>query len=160
MNPTPPSATTETAAGDRLQANPVADPQDPLPESKWAPRRWSSFAVCAVGAFLLLLVIRFLWLISKAHTEEAIALAVIDGLVRIAGSLVLVIVFDRILLMVAPSAEQVIKMFATAGMLIRGVQIKTETETRATPGSATSTTTTTTRAPDPQIDTSSAGPND
>lgn len=157
--PVPPSAKTETARGDVLQALPVPDPQDPLPESKWAPRRWSSFAVCFAAAILLLLCLRILWRVSHEASSEAVALAVVEGVVSIAGYLVAIIIFDRILLMVAPSAEQVIKMLATAGMLIRGVSIKTETTTKATPGAATSSSTTTTAAP-PELELGSTKPGD
>lgn len=139
-----PIAKTDTKAGDTLQAGPITDPQDPLPESNWRPRRWSSFAVCLAGAILLGVVLRILWRIASATPGEAVLLEIVEGLITIAGYLILVVVFDRILLMVAPSAEQVVKMLATAGMIVRGVSVKSETRTRATPRSAETITTTAT----------------
>ena len=145
MSPRPGSARTDTAEGDKLQALPPIDPQDPLPESNWRPRRWSSFVVCLVAGALLFIVIAALHDIAEDH--DGAALSVVKALSHIAGLLVTVILFDRILLMVAPSAEQVIKMFQTAGLILRGVSIKSETKTRATASSAESTTTTTTEPP-------------
>lgn len=130
-----PSATSDTAAG-RLQALPPTDPQDPLPESNWIPRRWSSFAVCLGGAVVILIVIRVLWLVAKASAEASVLIQIVSALSSIASLAVLVIVIDRILLMVAPSAEQAIKMIQTAGLLLRGVTLRSETRTTATADAA------------------------
>lgn len=136
MSPTPPSARTDKASGDRMTAAPPLDPQDPLPESNWIPRRWSSFAVCLGGAAVILIVIRVLWLIASGSAEPRVLIPIVDALSLIAGLAVLVVVIDRILLMVAPSAEQAIKMIQTAGLLLRGVTLRSETRTTATADSA------------------------
>lgn len=141
------SATTDTAAGDRLKAVPPADPQDPLPESNWIPRRWSSFAVCLGGAILIGLVIRILWLIAHGTAEPRVLIPIVNALSSIAGLMVLVIVIDRILLMVAPSAEQAIKMIQTAGLLLRGVTLRSETRTTATADTAETVTRTSASTP-------------
>lgn len=136
MTVQPSSARTDTAAGERLTATPPPDPQDPLPESNWIPRRWSSFAVCIGGAVVILIVIRVLWLIANASAEARVLIPIVNALSSIAGLAVLVIVIDRLLLMVAPSAEQAIKMIQTAGLLLRGVTLRSETRTTATADAA------------------------
>lgn len=136
MSLQPSSATTDTAAGDRLRASPPVDPQDPLPESNWIPRRWSSFAVCLGGAVVILIVIRVLWLIASSTAEARVLIPIVNALSSIAGLAVLVVVIDRLLLMVAPSAEQAIKMIQTAGLLLRGVTLRSETRTTATADTA------------------------
>ena len=141
MTVQPSSATTDTAAGDRLHAQPQPDPQDPLPESNWIPRRWSSFAVCIGAALLLLLIIIALWRIAGGALATmaepaAVLIRIVAALASLSSFLILVIVIDRILLMVAPSAEQVVKMIQTAGLLIRGVTLRSETRTTATADTA------------------------
>lgn len=136
MSVQPSRARTDTATGDHLSASTPPDPQDPLPESNWIPRRWSSFAVCIGAALIILLVIRVLWLIANGSAEPRVLIPIVNALSSIAGLMVAVIVIDRILLMVAPSAEQAIKMIQTAGLLLRGVTLRSETRTTATADTA------------------------
>lgn len=143
---TPPIARVDRPA-ETLIAQPTPDPQDPLPESNWFWRRWSSILIAVLGLGLTLIVIRGLAEIGRADTDEQVRLAVIDSLTSVAAWSLAIVAFDRVLLMVAPSAEQVIRGFQVVTATLRGVTFRTETRTRATPGSAETTTTTAAEPP-------------
>lgn len=96
------------------EASPAAilDPQDPLPESNWIPRRWFAF-ISLVGLFTIkgfeTLLDRQNWLTD-------------------------VLIFTIIVCyMIAPSAEQATKMIQMASLFRHGVSFKSETRASATP---------------------------
>lgn len=96
------------------------DPQDPLPESNWIPRRWFAFLG---GAALLIL---FGYAIKNHEPGFAWPLAVVVSL--------LVICY-----LIAPSAEQFGKIVQTAAALRAGVAFHSSTTASAGDASATST---------------------
>jgi hypothetical protein len=142
----PPEARVERPA-ETLIASPSPDPQDPLPESNWTWRRWSSIGVAVLGLILTAIVILSLRRIGQADTTAEVRLAVVEALASVAAWSLALVAFDRVLLMVAPSAEQVIRGFQVVAATVRGVTFRTETRTRATPGAAETTTTSTAEAP-------------
>lgn len=96
------------------------DPQDPLPESNWAPRRWFSF----VGGALLLIL--FGYAIKEGQPAFAWPLAVCLAL--------LVVCY-----LIAPSAEQFGKIVQTAAALRAGVAFSSSTTASAGDATATAT---------------------
>lgn len=93
------------------------DVQDPLPESNWLWRRVFVFAVTAA----------VLWMVWGAITRLGAAALVqprqgIPALLSLCKSLLFLTMMMVTYYMVAPSAEQIVKMMQVAGMLKRGVQ--------------------------------------
>jgi len=94
------------------------DPQDPLPESNWVPRRWYVFPT--TGA---LLVLMFLQIEAKG---DLLWLAVC----------LIVVVFCYL---IAPSAEQAAKVIAAASALKAGVTFRSSATASTPDGQATAT---------------------
>jgi hypothetical protein len=108
----------------------AADPQDPLPESNWKYRRWLVFGSEIARTIGFGIIITMLFFIAKAalkamqaDTANAaqILLQAIEALHNLAWWLVILALVDRVLYLIAPSAEQATKMIATASALKGGV---------------------------------------
>ena len=96
----------------------TVDIQDPLPESNWLWRRVFTFITTGV-------ILAFLWFTLEDLAAVAVLSPVegIGALLKISRSL---LTFSGLIItyyLIAPSAEQVIKMFKTAALLRSGVQI-------------------------------------
>ena len=109
----------------------TADPQDPLPESKWIWRRiltffWSSFAAMVISAAVRII----------ARLGERAPEAAIDGLVAIVTA---VLIFSGVVVMlylVAPSAEQLGKIGQMISAMKAGVTFRTRARAVTSEGSA------------------------
>ncbi|MBU0801690.1 MAG: hypothetical protein KKA05_11910 [Alphaproteobacteria bacterium] len=100
-----------------------ADPQDPLPESNWLWRR----LIVVVSACVITGIIVGAGLLIRALGEHE-PITAINALLSIVHWLCAILIVDRVLYMVAPSAEQVTKMLATVSALKSGVSFRTSTE--------------------------------
>lgn len=98
----------------------TADPQDPLPESNWAPRRWYAFLSLGLGFILALVSIT-----NGGHGVGWIMAFLIAG---------------GVFYMVAPSAEQAVKMLAAVSAMKGGVSFKTSSSVTTPEGGEASTT--------------------
>lgn len=140
-----------TASADQTKAS--VDPQDPLPESNWVPRRYFIF-FGRVSQTLLIAAAG--WAITKlgpGNPKEAIA-----ALLAAIYCLTAMIITDAVLYLIAPSAEQFAKIVQTVSALKEGISFQTRTVTKATSpadgvasrAEATTTTTASAAAPKPQ----------
>lgn len=93
-------------------AAPRVDVQDPLPETDWFWRRTYTFTLTLVSLAMLWYVIETLWALKQA-----------ESLYRIGRYLIGVIVMLVTYYMVAPSAEQIIKIIQSAKLLRAGIPI-------------------------------------
>ncbi len=121
---------------------PFPDAQDPLPESNWFWRR----------VFVFLVTAAILWMVWGAITRlGAVAVVVPDqgipALLSLCRWLLLITAMMVTYYMVAPSAEQTIKMMQTAKLLTGGVKFATSSATTETPAATTTTTATTAGLP-------------
>lgn len=105
---------------------PAADPQDPLPEGTFLYRRIFSYGVAVAIIALLALVV---WRIEGDA-----------DLRRVATSLCWLLFVTVTYYMVAPSAEQVVKMMQTAKLFLGGVKVRQEAEAENDAGRAAATT--------------------
>lgn len=129
----------------------TADPQDPLPEGNWLWRRVFVFAIAA-------LLLAFKWWYAGAlgnialsvnpNTPQGAITDAIEGLIR-------TIRFDQYLLgglilfyLLAPSAEQLVKIIQTARFLREGGRI-TSTAAAASPAGQASSYSTAGKPPEP-----------
>jgi hypothetical protein len=108
---------------------PSADPQDPLPESNWKWRRWYVFgatSACSVGILVILIMLYRIAKVDLTGWQSAqTTLATIEALYQLGRWLVLLTLVDRVLYLIAPSAEQATKMLATVSALKSGVGFAT-----------------------------------
>lgn len=119
------------------------DAQDPLPESDWTFRRWFTYvssAVQAVGVAVLIWAIYQVALSMAALNSVDGLLRVVNHLARLAFYLIVLIATDKILYMIAPSAEQATKMIQTASMFKKGVEFRSKQTATTSPDGATGTT--------------------
>lgn len=132
--------TTETAS---IQI-PVVD-HDPLPEASWLWRRVFTFCVTTA-------VLWMVWgAITRLGSTAVLAPAIgIPALLSLCRYLLLLATLLITYYMVAPSAEQIVKMFQVAAMLKGGVQFAGRTVTQ-TPGTTTDTAATAGQAPAPPV---------
>ena len=131
---------------------PTADPQDPLPESDWTWRRGFVFIFGGIAMVFLLLAIIWLRGIGEhtldlvgriAATRDAKALdgaldvvqEAVTGLYGVAFWLIILVMADRILYLIAPSAEQVAKMMATVSAWKGGISTTSFARSTAPDGS-------------------------
>lgn len=140
------------------------DQQDPLPESNWTWRRGFTYVSSIVEAAACGVLLWMLYHIAgMLHDMRSL-----DGLLRIAGYLariafylILLIATDKILYMIAPSAEQATKMIQTASMFKHGVEFRAkQSATSSADGSTGASTTEITSArsgPSGGTDTASTG---
>jgi hypothetical protein len=104
------------------------DPQDPLPDASWVFRRIMAFGLVAATVLGQLYVA---WRLASLGSElkSADALAHMLEISKIFAVELLVVVTYY---MVAPSAEQIVKIIQVASMLKRGVPLPHVTGTTAT----------------------------
>lgn len=114
----------------------ITDIQDPLPESNWFWRRVFTFASMLIIFGILIYTVMELARIAELEPRQGIT-AMLDLALRLLWLQFIFVLFY----MVAPSAEQVVKMIQTAALLRAGVQTATRavqepgrTEVAATAG--------------------------
>lgn len=125
----------------------TADPQDPLPESNWVWRRIFVFVFGGIAMAGVAAVLWIIWEIARS-TLQLIGLLgalrdvqALNGAVDVIGNsvealrnlgfwLIILVMVDRALYLIAPSAEQAAKMMATVSAWKGGVS--TSSTARAT----------------------------
>lgn len=117
---------TSTASPDK-PAGLVADPQDPLPESDWGPRRW--FAFLSLFATVLLAAV------SLQKNGVGISWVISFGML------------NAFLYLVAPSGEQAVKMIVAGSAMKAGVSFRTSSNVTTPDGAATASSSATPTAP-------------
>jgi hypothetical protein len=129
------------------------DAQDPLPESNWFFRRWFVFVCTAAQGIAVAVILTMLYQIGQmAFDAKGMneLLAIAGMLHNLALWIISLTIIDRILYMIAPSAEQAALIIQTVKGALGGVSFrKTQTAT-STPGGTTGTTTATIEAPNVQ----------
>lgn len=119
----------------KVEAPPIgADLQDPLPESNWLWRR-----ILFIGAALAQGVAYgfILWKVGQLGAAEPAA--AIEALVSLGLFVTVMIVADRLLYTIAPSAEQITKWFNVISLLKGGVSLFSRATATSAEGTATST---------------------
>jgi hypothetical protein len=109
---------------------PTAEAQDPLPEGNWFWRRSYVFACTAILLALVWLKIDIVGDVARGGSETAIS-----GLVRLLKDCILLVGVLVLFYMIAPSAEQVVKMLATVSAWKGGVTTSTTSRAFAADGS-------------------------
>lgn len=117
---------TSTSSPDK-PAGLVADPQDPLPESDWGPRRWF--------AFLSLFATVVLAAVSLQKNGVGISWVISFGML------------NAFLYLVAPSGEQAVKMIVAGSAMKAGVSFRTSSNVTTPDGTATASSSATPSAP-------------
>ncbi len=116
---------------------PTVDSQDPLPESNFFWRRWFAWVFTIAPLGLLVYIVRLLGQYpASIDALHEIAL----WLIGLAGTL-------ATYYMIAPSAEQIVKIVKTAGMFSRGVIARTTTRAESPDGRVAETRTTVNAGP-------------
>jgi hypothetical protein len=103
----------------------ITDLQDPLPESNWFWRRVFTFAVTAAVLWMLWGAIDRLGAVAMVRPENGV-----PALLKLCKALITFSMMMITYYMVAPSAEQIIKMMKTATLLKSGVQVAGTAVTR------------------------------
>lgn len=98
--------------------DPKVDLQDPLPESSWFWRRVFVYVVTAAVLWMLWGAIERLSAVAMISPEKGV-----PALLTLCKWLLVQTILMATYYMVAPSAEQIIKMLKTAALLHGGVQI-------------------------------------
>jgi hypothetical protein len=111
-------------------APPATDCQDPLPESNWLYRRWLVFAGEALRAVGLAFIMFALYGVATTGPAGAEATGY---LYQLGVWLIILSLVDRVLYLVAPSAEQATKMMATVSAWRGGVFTSPVLRSAATP---------------------------
>lgn len=128
----------ETAAAATTRP-PTADPQDPLPESNWKWRRIFVFLNSLAASAGIAVVLGLLFSIARETLEGRqsvqTTLATIEALYGVAWWLVILLLADRTLYLIAPSAEQATKMLATVSALKSNVSFTSASRATAPDGS-------------------------
>lgn len=96
---------------------PTIDPQDPLPEASWFWRRVFVFSVTAAVLFLVNGAMLRLGAAALLQPERGIT-----ALLSLSKTLLYLVAMLVLFYMVAPSAEQIVKMLQTARLYRAGVQ--------------------------------------
>jgi hypothetical protein len=121
---------------------PTADPQDPLPESNWKWRRYYVFGatiLCSIGILIIMVMLYRIAKLDLAGRQGVqTTLATIDALYGLGKWLVILTLVDRILYLIAPSAEQATKMLATVSALRSGVAFASSSRAVGPQGEASS----------------------
>lgn len=98
------------------------DPQDPLPESNFLYRRLTTW-------FIVMALLALVW-----HNVEALhGLGAVDGLVEITKWLIALAGIVSTYYLIAPSAEQVVRIIQTARVLRQGIRSAETTEETPAP---------------------------
>lgn len=117
----------------------TADPQDPLPESNWKWRRIFIFlsSLIAVGGVAVVL-----WMLHgvvktdlAGRQDVRTTLATVEALYNLGWWILMLLLADRILYLIAPSAEQATKMLATVWAWKSGVSTASAARSTAPDGS-------------------------
>jgi hypothetical protein len=120
----------------------VGDPQDPLPESNWKWRRWYVFGstvLCSIGILIVLLMLYRIAKVDLAGRQGVqTTLSTIEALYGLGWWLILLTLVDRVLYLIAPSAEQATKMIQTVSALKAGVGFASRSTASGPEGTATS----------------------
>lgn len=118
---------------DEQKITALSDPQDPLPEANWLWRRVFTFAVLGI-AFGILIGLGWATnrivgnIVGRIDTMDArnvaqITVVALNVILTMFKLMFYVVMFNMLLYIVAPSAEQITKMIQTARLLRGGVQI-------------------------------------
>lgn len=99
-------------------SEPQVDLQDPLPESSWFWRRVFVYTVTAAILWMLWGAIERLSAVAMVKPEQGV-----PALLTLCQWLLAQTILMATYYMVAPSAEQVVKMFKVATLLRGGVQV-------------------------------------
>lgn len=122
---------------------PTADPQDPLPESNWRWRRifvFSTTVLCSLGILIIMVMLyRIVQVDLSGRQGVQTTLATIEALYKLGAWLVILTLVDRVLYLIAPSAEQATKMLATVSALKSGVGFSSFSRAVGPEGEASST---------------------
>lgn len=123
----------------------TADPQDPLPESNWKWRRIFIFLFSMISVVGVGVVLAMLYQVVQAdlagRQSERTTLATVDAIYNLGWWIIMLQLADRLLYLVAPSAEQVAKMLATVSAWKSGISTTSEARSTATDGSTAQATT-------------------
>lgn len=111
----------------------AVDPQDPLPESNWIPRRRLAFGVTSATFIYNVMV----W---WALAFRPLPLATIEALTTLAVWTWVGVLVMWVLYLVAPSAEQAAKMLATVSALRGGVAFRSSAQVSTPQGGSATTT--------------------
>lgn len=122
------------------------DPQDPLPESNWLYRR----LLQATGVFLFFLFM-LMTLIMIGRLGINAQQPAIKGLVALGIALIVWRAIGDMLYLIAPSAEQITKWFATVSAWKGGVSFFSRSTAAAPDGSTATTTSSTSSPPSPPV---------
>ncbi len=114
----------------------TVDPQDPLPDPNWLYRRLFVFLTTFALLILFWIKLDIVGDVARGGSETAIA-----GLVDLLKRVTALIGFLILCYMVAPSAEQITKMIATASAWKKGVSTTSISRASGPDGSAAETTT-------------------
>lgn len=133
---------TDSAPAATVGPPPSADPQDPLPESNWKWRRIFVFAATAVCSAGIGIILFMLYQIAKVDLSGRqgvqTTLATITALYELGRWLVILTLVDRVLYLIAPSAEQATKMMATVSALKSGIGFASSSQASGPSGTASS----------------------
>lgn len=123
---------------DKITAGPPpsVDVQDPLPESNFLYRRVFSWAFTLIILGLLGYVIHTLSVAAAGDAPGGVL-----ALAKIALNLIYLVALIVTYYMLAPSAEQMVRMIKMASMFTKGVTTTTRSTAQGPDGAATSTTT-------------------
>jgi hypothetical protein len=114
---------------------PVVKNHDPLPESSWFWRRVLVFGLCTIGVIGIWIMVQTM--VNLASNQPTL---IVGAFVKIIGWLLVLVWFAMTYYLIAPSAEQVVKMVNLAGMLKGGASwITTATAAGSDGGQATTT---------------------
>lgn len=130
----------------------TADPQDPLPESNWKWRRifvfvFGSLAIAGVAAVLAMIfamgsaTLKIVAQLGRLRDVKALdsSLDVISNSIAALQSLgfwlIMLVLADRILYLIAPSAEQAAKMMATVSAWKGGISTSSFAKAQSPDGS-------------------------
>lgn len=138
----------------------LADPQDPLPEASWLWRRVFTFVVLGV-AFLILIglatatnriVGNVVGRIASmdAHNVAQITIVALNTMLDMFKMMFYIALVAITYYMVAPSAEQIVKVIQTAGLLKSGVSIASRASFMGADGRREDTAATVSLPPQPQ----------
>lgn len=113
----------------------IVDPQDPLPESNWVPRRWFVFAGRATQTVLVAACGYAIFQLGDADPTKAIG-----ALLAVVYCLCGLLALDALLYLVAPSAEQATKMIQMVSALRSGVSFRSTASAQSPDGRVIATT--------------------
>lgn len=118
---------------------PTADPQDPLPESNWKWRRIFIFLSSGIAVAGVAAVLWMLFAVVKNDLEGRqdvrTTLSTVEALYNLGWWILILLLVDRVLYLIAPSAEQAAKMLATVSAWKSGISTASAARSSAPDGS-------------------------